>query len=128
MRVTTPSPPTGSLAGIRILDLTRVLAGPFATMLLGDAGADVVKVEPPAGDDTRQWGPPWAGGESAYFLSVNRNKRSICLDLSRPAGRDILKRLAVGADVLIENFKVGTMERWGLGYEDVLRPLNPGLV
>ncbi|CAA9579540.1 MAG: L-carnitine dehydratase/bile acid-inducible protein F [uncultured Thermomicrobiales bacterium] len=116
------------LAGVRVLDLTRVLAGPFATMLLADAGADVVKVEPPGGDDTRRWGPPWAGGESAYFLSTNRNKRGICLDLSRPAGREILLRLADEADVLIENFKVGTMERWGLGYEETLRPRNPRLV
>ena len=120
--------PPGPLAGVRVLDLTRVLAGPFATMLLADAGADVVKVEPPGGDDTRRWGPPWAGGESAYYLSVNRNKRGLCLDLARPAGRAILLRLAEDADVLIENFKVGTMERWGLGYEQTLRPHNPRLV
>jgi formyl-CoA transferase len=97
-------------------------------MLLGDAGAEVVKVEPPRGDETRQWGPPWPGGESAYFVSINRNKRSIGLDLSRAAGRAILGELAATADVLIENYKVGTMERWGLGYEEVLRPRNPGLV
>ena len=118
----------GTLAGIRVLDLTRVLAGPFATMLLADAGADVVKIEPPGGDDTRRWGPPWAGGESAYYLSVNRNKRGLCLDLAHPAGRDILLRLVDGADVVVENFKVGTMERWGLGYEATLRPRHPRLV
>jgi crotonobetainyl-CoA:carnitine CoA-transferase CaiB-like acyl-CoA transferase len=121
-------PLPGPLAGVKVLDLTRVLAGPFATMLLGDAGAEVVKVEPPRGDETRQWGPPWPGGESAYFVSINRNKRSIALDLSREAGRTILGQLATQADVLIENYKVGTMERWGLGYEEVLRQRNPGLV
>ncbi|MFN8541223.1 MAG: CoA transferase [Thermomicrobiales bacterium] len=107
----------GPLAGVRVLDLTRVLAGPYATMLLGDAGAEVVKVEPPQGDETRQWGPPWAGGESAYYLCINRNKRSIALDLAKPGGLTILRRLASQSDVLIENYKHGTMERWGLGYE-----------
>src|SRR6476620_746427 len=121
-----PGQPTGPLAGLKVLDLTRVLAGPFATMLLGDAGAEVVKVEPPGGDETRQWGPPWAGGESAYYLCINRNKRSIVLDLARPGGLAILRRLASQADVLIENYKHGTMERWGLGYEAVLREENPG--
>lgn len=120
--------PAGPLAGVRVLDLTRVLAGPFATMLLGDAGAEVVKVEPPNGDETRQWGPPWAGGESAYYLCINRNKRSIALDLARPGGLTILRRLASQSDVLIENYKHGTMEKWGLGYEEVLRQENPGLV
>ncbi len=122
------SRPSGPLAGLKVLDLTRVLAGPFATMLLGDAGAEIVKVEPPGGDETRQWGPPWAGGESAYYLCINRNKRSIVLDLARPGGLTILRRLASQADVLIENYKHGTMERWGLGYEEVLRQENPGLV
>ena len=120
--------PEGPLAGVKVLDLTRVLAGPFATMLLGDAGAEVVKVEPPNGDETRQWGPPWAGGESAYYLCINRNKRSICLDLAKPGGLAILRRLASQADVVIENYKHGTMEKWGLGYEEVLRRENPGLV
>lgn len=118
----------GPLAGVRVLDLTRVLAGPYATMLLGDAGAEVVKVEPPQGDETRQWGPPWAGGESAYYLCINRNKRSIALDLAKPGGLTILRRLASQSDVLIENYKHGTMERWGLGYEEVLRAENPGLI
>ncbi len=119
---------SGPLAGVRVVDLTRVLAGPYATMLLGDLGADVIKVEPPAGDDTRQWRPPSVAGESTYYLGVNRNKRSVVLDLGSEDGRLALRALAASADVLIENFKVGTMERWGLGYEEVLRPLNPGLV
>ncbi|KPL89399.1 CaiB/BaiF CoA transferase family protein [Ardenticatena maritima] len=118
----------GALDGLRVLDFTRVLAGPFCTMLLGDYGAEIVKVEVPhRGDDTRHWGPPWAGGESAYFLSVNRNKRSLTLNLKHPKGRQIALDLAARADVLIENFKVGTMARLGLGYEDV-RAVNPGIV
>lgn len=111
-----------------MLDLSRVLAGPFCTMMLGDAGAEVIKVEPPGGDETRGWGPPYLGGESAYYLTCNRNKRSIVLDLRRPEGRRVLLDLVRRSDVLIENFKVGTMERWGLGYEDVLRRENPRLV
>lgn len=118
----------GPLQNVKVLDLTRVLAGPYATMLLGDAGAEVIKVEPPRGDETRQWGPPWPGGESSYFVGINRNKRSLALDLSGEAGRGILLRLAEQSDVLIENYKVGTLERWGLGYEAVLRQRNPGLV
>ena len=118
----------GALDGIRVLDLTRVLAGPYCTMFLGDLGAAVVKVEQPgAGDDTRGWGPPFAGGESAYFLSVNRNKKSLTLDLKSPAGKDLLGRLAQKADVLIENFRPGTMERLGLGEKD-LRGANPRLI
>ena len=118
----------GALHGIRVLDLTRVLAGPYCTMFLGDLGAEVVKVEEPgAGDDTRGWGPPFAGGESAYFLSVNRNKKSLALDLKSPEGKDLLRRLACKADVLIENFRPGTMERLGLG-EKELRDSNPRLV
>jgi crotonobetainyl-CoA:carnitine CoA-transferase CaiB-like acyl-CoA transferase len=102
------------LAGLRVLDLTRVLAGPLCTMLLGDMGADVVKVERPGGgDDTRSWGPPFAGTESAYFLGVNRNKRSLALDLGGERGRAVLRRLIVGSDVVIDNFKLGTMARWG---------------
>ncbi len=106
---------TGALEGLRVLDLTRILAGPYCTMLLGDMGASVIKVEQPGkGDDTRAWGPPFAGSESAYNLGVNRNKRSMTLDLKTPEGVEILKRLAAGADVLIDNFKPGTIERFGI--------------
>ncbi|MDB4948638.1 MAG: formyl-CoA transferase [Gemmatimonadetes bacterium] len=122
----------GALARLRVLDLSRVLAGPLCTMMLGDLGADVVKVERPGGgDDTRQWGPPWAtgpdGAESAYYLSVNRNKRSLAADLKSPEGRALVRRLALEADVLVENFAPGTLEAWGLGYDD-LAAENPGLV
>ena len=118
-----------ALAGITILDLSRVLAGPFATMLLGDLGADVIKVERPGdGDDTRHWGPPFtAQGESAYYLCANRNKRSLTLNLGDPAGSDILRELVSHADVLVENFRAGAMERWGVGYA-ALRSVQPGLV
>ena len=117
-----------ALADIRVLDLSRVLAGPFCTMLLADFGADVIKVEAPGrGDDTRHWGPPWAGGESAYFLSVNRNKRSITLNLKHERGRQILLDLVARSDVFIENFKVGTAKRLGLDYE-TLREINPRLI
>ena len=116
------------LEGVRVLDLSRVLAGPYATMVLADLGADVLKVEHPGrGDDTRHWGPPFAGGESAYFLSVNRNKRSIGLDLKTEEGLDQVKKLAAEADVLIENLRRGALEKFGLGYE-ALREANPGLV
>jgi succinate---hydroxymethylglutarate CoA-transferase len=106
--------PGGALAGLRVLDLTRILAGPLCTMMLGDMGADVIKVEPVGtGDDTRSWGPPFIGGESAYFLGVNRNKRSITLNAASIPGRDILARLIRTSDVLVENFKTGTLDRWG---------------
>jgi crotonobetainyl-CoA:carnitine CoA-transferase CaiB-like acyl-CoA transferase len=115
------------LKGVRILDLTRVLAGPYCAMLLGDMGAEVIKVEEPGkGDDTRGW-PPFAGGESTYFMSVNRNKKSITLNLKAPEGREILKKLAKKSDVLLENFRTGTMEKLGLGYA-TLSKLNPRLV
>jgi formyl-CoA transferase len=118
----------GPLDGIRVLDLTRVLAGPYCTMFLGDLGAEVVKVEQPGvGDDTRGWGPPFAGGESAYFLCVNRNKKSITIDLKSEEGVALLRRLAERADVLIENFRPGSMERLGLGEEE-LRTINPKLI
>lgn len=119
----------GALHGLRVLDLTRVLAGPYGTMVLADFGAEVIKVEQPGrGDDTRRWGPPFDGrGESAYFLAVNRNKRSMTLNLKSEAGREVLRDLVRRADVLIENFKVGTMAGLGLGYED-LRVLNEGLI
>ena len=116
------------LEGVKVLDLSRVLAGPYATMVLADLGADVVKVEhPERGDDTRQWGPPFAGGESAYFLSVNRNKRSVGVDLKDAEGLERVKELAADADVLIENMRRGALEKFGLGYE-TLKERNPGLV
>jgi formyl-CoA transferase len=105
------------LAGIRVLDFTHALAGPYCTMLLGDLGADVIKVEPPSGDHSRHWGPPFIEGESSYFLSVNRNKRSVVLDLKAPAGRKLAEQLAVASDVVVENFKPGTMARLGLDVE-----------
>src|SRR5258705_2901875 len=104
----------GPLAGIRVVDLTRILAGPLCTMMLGDMGADVIKIEPPEkGDDPRSWGPPFAGGEAAYFLGVNRNKRSLTLNMAVPAGQKILAGLIEKADVLIDNFRIGTLEKWG---------------
>jgi succinate---hydroxymethylglutarate CoA-transferase len=111
MTETTSTP--GALAGIRVLDLTRVLAGPSCAMMLGDMGADVIKVEPPTGDDTRSWGPPFAGGEAAYYLGVNRNKRSMTLNVAVPAGQKVLASLIARADVVIDNFKLGTLARWG---------------
>ncbi|HEY8558212.1 MAG TPA: CoA transferase, partial [Actinomycetes bacterium] len=118
----------GPLEGLLVADFSRVLAGPFATMLLGDLGADVVKVEHPAGgDETRGWGPPWYGDHSTYYLAVNRNKRSVALDLKTDAGRRAARALATRADVLVENFKAGAAERLGLGYKEVGRD-NPGLV
>jgi crotonobetainyl-CoA:carnitine CoA-transferase CaiB-like acyl-CoA transferase len=122
------NPQAGPLDGIRVLDLTRVLAGPYCTMFLGDLGAEVVKVEQPGvGDDTRGWGPPFTGGESAYFLCVNRNKKSVTVDLKSKEGVALLRRLAEHADVLIENFRPGAMERLGLG-EKELRAINPKLI
>jgi crotonobetainyl-CoA:carnitine CoA-transferase CaiB-like acyl-CoA transferase len=119
------------LGGIRVLDCSRVLAGPFATMLLADLGADVIKLEPPAGDDTRRWGPPFwgdpAAGLSAYFSAVNRNKRSVVVDLKTDAGRALLDRLAGDADLLVHNFRPSTAERLGLG-ADRLRATHPRLV
>ena len=122
----------GPLAGLRVLDLSRVLAGPLCTMVLGDLGADVVKVERPGtGDDTRTWGPPWAEGpdgrEAAYYLCANRNKRSVAADLKSDEGRALVRRLAAEADVLVENFAPGTLERAGLGYGE-LAAANPRLV
>jgi formyl-CoA transferase len=118
----------GPLAGIRVVDLSRILAGPFCTMLLGDLGAEVIKIEPPGvGDDTRTWGPPWAEGQSAYYLAINRSKRSLTLNLKHEQGRALLLRLVEQADVVIENFKVGDLDRMGLGYQQ-LREINPKLV
>jgi len=116
------------LAGIRVVDLTRVMTGPYGAMMLGDLGADVVKIEQPGkGDDTRHWGPPFVGGEASYFLSVNRNKRSLALDLKSEGGREVLWRLIDEADVLLENFSPGTLERLGFGYEAV-SARRPGIV
>ncbi|MFS8531194.1 CaiB/BaiF CoA transferase family protein, partial [Sphaerobacter thermophilus] len=116
------------LDGIRVLDLSRVLAGPYCTMMLGDLGAEVIKVEQPGrGDDTRHWGPPWVGGESAYYMACNRNKKGITVNLKDERGKEIIRELARQSDVVVENFKVGALDRMGLGYE-ALSALNPGLV
>ena len=123
-----PGRPNGPLDGLLVADFSRVLAGPLATMILGDLGADVIKVERPGtGDDTRAWGPPWHGGTSSYYQGLNRNKRSITLDLTDDEDVALARRLATRADVLVENFKPGTMERWGLGYEDLALE-NPRLI
>lgn len=117
-----------ALADLDVLDFSRVLAGPLATMLLGDLGATVTKVEPPGGDDTRQWGPPYDdAGEATYFQSVNRNKTSLVLDLTKPNDRGRARRLALQTDVLVENFRPGVMDRFGLSYAE-LREHNPGLI
>ena len=116
----------GALAGLKVIDLTRVLGGPYCTMVLSDHGAEVIKLEPPQGDETREWGPPFdEAGDASYYLGINRNKKSVGLDLSKPAGRQVLLRLLEDADVLVENFKPGSMEKWGLGYEDVLSKRFP---
>ncbi len=125
----------GPLSGVRVVDLTRVLAGPYCTQILGDLGADVIKIERPGtGDDTRKFAPPFlkdADGndtaESAYFMSANRNKRSLALDISRPEGQAVVRRLAADSDALVENFKTGNLARYGLGYDD-LKEANPRLV
>lgn len=125
----------GALAGLRVLDLSRILAGPSCTQLLGDLGADVVKVErPESGDDTRSWGPPFVTDDervptdlSAYFLCANRNKRSIAVDLATPAGANVIRALARGADVVVENYKPGDLERRGLGYREIQQE-NPRLI
>lgn len=128
MNVQPPSPPTGPLAGLRVLDLSRILSGPFATMIFADLGAEVIKLENPlTGDDTRQWAPPYQGDQSAYFLAVNRNKRGIAVDLKSEQGRDIALRLAEHADVVVENFRPGTAARLGLGYDE-LTARNPRLI
>ena len=116
------------LEGIKVVDLSRVLAGPYATMMMADLGAEVVKVEPPWGDDTRTWGPPWVGDESAYYLSINRGKRSVVLDLRRSGDRDHLLALVDDADVMVESFRTGQLEGFGLGYAEVLAVRNPRLV
>ena len=114
-----PTTPQGALQGIRVIDLSRILGGPYCGQILGDHGADVLKVEPPQGDDTRAWGPPFQNGVASYYLGLNRNKLGMQLDLASAAGRAVLLGLLEGTDVLIENFKTGTMEKWGLGYEEL---------
>lgn len=123
-------PGKGALSGVVVIDLTRVLGGPYCTQMLGDHGAEVIKVEPPQGDEVRDWGPPFHETDdyASYFMGVNRNKRSIGLDLRGDAGREVLLRLLEKADVLIENYKTGTLERWGLGYEEVLKARFPRLI
>ncbi|OZI41021.1 carnitine dehydratase [Bordetella genomosp. 1] len=128
----TQTPPSaGALAGCRVIDLSRVLGGPYSTQVLADHGADVIKIEPPGGDETRGWGPPFAAGvagdTAAYFVGVNRNKRGLALDLAQEVGRTFLRGLLADADVLVENFKPGTMEKWGLGY-DTLKTAFPRLI
>ena len=126
---------TGPLAGITVLDLTRILAGPFCTQMLGDLGADIIKIERPgSGDDTRRFGPPFLKDdegndtvESAYFMAANRNKRSVAVDISKPEGQALIRRIAQKSHVLVENFKVGNLARYKLGYDD-LKDDNPGLV
>ena len=133
--MTTPSTSPGALAGIKVLDLSRVLAGPWCTQVLADLGADVVKVERPGvGDDTRQWGPPFlkdADGndtnQASYYTACNRNKRSVTIDMSTPDGQQLIRQMAAGADVLVENFKVGGLAQYGLDYES-LKVLNPRLI
>jgi crotonobetainyl-CoA:carnitine CoA-transferase CaiB-like acyl-CoA transferase len=122
-------PTLPALAGLRVIDLTRVLGGPWCTQILGDHGADVLKIEPPQGDETRGWGPPFDDhGDASYFLGTNRNKRGMVLDLRTPEGKETLLGLLAEADVLVENFKPGTLERWGLGYDEVLSARYPRLV
>jgi len=117
----------GAITGLRVIDLTRVLGGPYCTQILGDHGAEIIKIEPPAGDETRDWAPVLPETGSAYFNGANRNKRSIGLDLTRPRGRDVLMRLLADADVLIENFKPGTLDKWGIG-NALLREKFPRLI
>ncbi|ANU11891.1 CAIB/BAIF family protein [Planococcus antarcticus DSM 14505] len=119
---------TGALTGMKILDLSRVLAGPYCTMILGDLGAEVIKVEAHGGsDETRKWGPPFQNGVSAYYLSINRNKKAITVDLKTAEGVAVIKKLVAESDVVVSNFKTGTMERLGLGYETLSR-INPAIV
>jgi crotonobetainyl-CoA:carnitine CoA-transferase CaiB-like acyl-CoA transferase len=119
--------PAGALAGVKVIDLSRVLGGPYCTQILGDHGADVIKVEPPGGDETRGWGPPFRDGTASYFHGANRNKRAISLDLGTEPARDLLRALLSDADVLVENFKPGTLDRWGFSRE-ALEAAFPRLV
>ena len=119
---------TSALNGIKILDLTRVLGGPYATQILADHGAEVIKIESQIGDEVRGWGPPFINEMASYFINVNRNKKSVAIDLTKQEGRNIILELLKSSDVVIENFKTGTMEKWGLGYEDVLKNKFPKLI
>lgn len=121
------SPNLGALTGVRVIDLSRVLGGPYCGQILADHGADVLKIEPPQGDETRTWGPPFENGTASYYIGLNRNKRGMRLDLTQAGDREQLLQLLVDADVLLENFKTGTLEKWGLGY-DVLKEKFPRLV
>jgi len=125
--MTKPQLPTGSLQGLKVIDLSRVLGGPYCTQILGDHGAEVFKIEPPFGDETRGWGPPFREETASYFVGVNRNKLGLTLDLSQPGGQARLRALLADADVLVENFKPGTLEKWGLGYAQ-LNEAFPALV
>lgn len=120
-------PNAGALAGCKVIDLSRVLGGPYCTQILADHGADVLKIEPPGGDETRGWGPPFLGDTASYFIGVNRNKEGMTLDLSQAAGQELLRHLLADADVLVENFKPGTLEKWGLGF-DTLSQAFPKLI
>lgn len=128
MRDQQTAPGPGALAGIKVVDLSRVLAGPLCTQILSDHGASVIKIEPPGGDETRAWGPPFLDDTGAYFVGINRNKRDLVLDLNHPEASEVVLRLLEDADVLVENFKTGTLEKWGLGYEGVLKARFPRLI
>ena len=118
----------GPLEGVRVVDLSRIVVGPYCTMVLGDMGADVIKIEiPKIGDETRMWGPPFIGGESAYYLSLNKNKRSLTLDFKKEKGKEILRRLIATSDVLIENYRKGTLDKVGFGYDEA-RKINPRII
>jgi len=119
---------TGPLTGVRVLDMTRILAGPFTTMLLGDLGAEIIKVERPGlGDDTRFWAPPYCGGQSTYFLAINRNKKSIAINIRDPKGAELVRKLATKCDILVENYLPGKLDKLGLGY-DQLKATVPSLI
>src|SRR5690349_6389745 len=118
----------GALDGLKVIDLSRVLGGPYCAQMLADHGADVIKIEPPQGDEVRDWGPPFRDDAASYFVGINRNKRGLALDLAKPEGREVLMRLLEGADVLIHNFKSGTLEKWGIGYADTLAKKFPRLI
>jgi formyl-CoA transferase len=117
-----------ALDGVKVLDLTRVLGGPYSTQILADHGAEVIKIESNLGDEVRGWGPPFVNNMASYFINVNRNKRSVAIDLTKPEGKSIILKLLENSDILIENFKTGTMEKWGLGYKEILKNKFPKLI